>query len=178
MRFFLKNIFKWIIWKAISSLDYCLWTFRNVALKYYRTPWINLSNQKKERLIPQCIADAEIRGKKVSFFFQLRALFALHQLIGWSTHFLCGFFHHSPAVILHSPSLLRVRQPFVVLGLFFWSAKKLPFASVRMFLPLEMGIFLLSRVFSYEKSKWQRFSHSRSHCFFILFQGNSGKYIL
>ena len=115
MRFFLKNIFKWIIWKAISSLDYCLWTFRNVALKYYRIPWINLSNQKKrKRLIPQCIADAEIRGKKVSFFFQLRALFALHQLIGWSTHFLCGFFHHSPAVILHSHRDLEQMEPKVI----------------------------------------------------------------
>ena len=93
-----------------------------------------------------------MRGKKVSFLFQLRALFPLHQLIGWSTHFLCGFFHHSPAVILHSPSLLRVRQPFVVLGLFFWSGKKLPFASVRMFLPLAMGIYLPSRKYSAMKS--------------------------
>ena len=93
-----------------------------------------------------------MRGKKVSFLFQLRALFPLHQLIGWSTHFLCGFFHHSPAVILHSPRLLRVRQPFVVLGLFFWSGKKLPFASVRMFLPLAMGIYLPSREYSAMKS--------------------------
>ena len=43
---------------------------------------------------------------------------------------------------------MRVRQPFVVLGLFFWSGKKLPFASVRMFLPLAMEIYLPSRKYS------------------------------
>ena len=114
--------------------------------------------KKKEDWYLNALRMRKWEGKKVFFLFQLRAL-----LIGWSTHFLCVFFHHSPAVILHSPRLLRVKQPFVVLGLFFWSGKKLPFASVRMFLP--------SKVFSYEKSKWQRFSHSRSIFFFIFTNG-------
>ena len=70
-------------------------------------------------------------------------------------------------VLLHSHSLLRVRQPFVVLDLFFWSGKKLPFASVRMFLPSTMGKFLPFVIFRYEwKSKWQKISHSRNHWFF------------
>ena len=59
---------------------------------------------KKRRLILKCIADAEMKEKKVSFLFRLRALFPLYKLIGWSTHFLCGFPSSLTCkVILHSP---------------------------------------------------------------------------